>query len=285
MCVFLGLAQYSGDPRIEWHLNAYSSKDAVLDAVKNLPYKGGNTLTGATFQKFYIYIYTYIFFFLWYHPSIVSVSRPRLDLHPGELLQAWSRLTPGRPQDRDPHHRREIPGWRDTSCRKPEELRSGAVCYRWGRTHAGALVSSRVKKTFRCAITASPLRRRLSPQAFRFEFVRLSHSRDCDVSGTPRGLSAYTDSDRVKDQRSSWQHIFRWNTRIIMTNVLTGTFLTGSTELITLNCVSNSKLCWPSRFFARPAAKCVTWPSFTNCGSESLVWRLQLLGCADSASV
>uniref|UniRef100_A0A8C4Y8J3 Collagen alpha-1(XIV) chain n=1 Tax=Gopherus evgoodei TaxID=1825980 RepID=A0A8C4Y8J3_9SAUR len=42
----VGLAQYSGDPRIEWHLNAFSTKDAVLDAVRNLPYKGGNTLTG-----------------------------------------------------------------------------------------------------------------------------------------------------------------------------------------------------------------------------------------------
>ncbi|XP_056154027.1 LOW QUALITY PROTEIN: collagen alpha-1(XIV) chain [Lampris incognitus] len=42
----IGLAQYSGDPRIEWHLNAYTTKDAVIDAVKNLPYKGGNTLTG-----------------------------------------------------------------------------------------------------------------------------------------------------------------------------------------------------------------------------------------------
>lgn len=43
---FLGLAQYSGDPRIEWHLNTFSTKDAVIDAVRNLPYKGGNTLTG-----------------------------------------------------------------------------------------------------------------------------------------------------------------------------------------------------------------------------------------------
>ncbi|XP_059920806.1 collagen alpha-1(XIV) chain [Gadus macrocephalus] len=42
----IGLAQYSGDPRIEWHLNAYTTKDTVIDAVKNLPYKGGNTLTG-----------------------------------------------------------------------------------------------------------------------------------------------------------------------------------------------------------------------------------------------
>uniref|UniRef100_A0A671TPR1 Collagen type XIV alpha 1 chain n=1 Tax=Sparus aurata TaxID=8175 RepID=A0A671TPR1_SPAAU len=42
----IGLAQYSGDPRIEWHLNAHTTKEAVIDAVKNLPYKGGNTLTG-----------------------------------------------------------------------------------------------------------------------------------------------------------------------------------------------------------------------------------------------
>jgi len=47
VCVCLaGLAQYSGDPRIEWHLNAFTTKEAVIDAVKNLPYKGGNTLTG-----------------------------------------------------------------------------------------------------------------------------------------------------------------------------------------------------------------------------------------------
>uniref|UniRef100_A0A8C7ZXP1 Collagen alpha-1(XIV) chain n=1 Tax=Oryzias sinensis TaxID=183150 RepID=A0A8C7ZXP1_9TELE len=42
----IGLAQYSGDPRIEWHLNTYHTKDAVIDAIKNMPYKGGNTLTG-----------------------------------------------------------------------------------------------------------------------------------------------------------------------------------------------------------------------------------------------
>ncbi|XP_053719022.1 collagen alpha-1(XIV) chain-like [Synchiropus splendidus] len=42
----IGLAQYSGDPRIEWHLNTHGTKDTVIDAVKNLPYKGGNTLTG-----------------------------------------------------------------------------------------------------------------------------------------------------------------------------------------------------------------------------------------------
>ncbi|KAM6973005.1 collagen alpha-1(XIV) chain [Aplochiton taeniatus] len=42
----IGLAQYSGDPRVEWHLNTHATKEAVIDAVKNLPYKGGNTLTG-----------------------------------------------------------------------------------------------------------------------------------------------------------------------------------------------------------------------------------------------
>ncbi|XP_048882366.1 collagen alpha-1(XIV) chain isoform X2 [Brienomyrus brachyistius] len=42
----VGLSQYSGDPRIEWNLNTFSTKDAVIEAVNNLPYKGGNTLTG-----------------------------------------------------------------------------------------------------------------------------------------------------------------------------------------------------------------------------------------------
>nr|XP_061786873.1 collagen alpha-1(XIV) chain-like isoform X1 [Nerophis lumbriciformis] len=42
----VGLAQFSGEPRIEWHLNAHMTKAAVLEAVRNLPYKGGNTLTG-----------------------------------------------------------------------------------------------------------------------------------------------------------------------------------------------------------------------------------------------
>uniref|UniRef100_A0AAY4DX04 Collagen, type XIV, alpha 1b n=1 Tax=Denticeps clupeoides TaxID=299321 RepID=A0AAY4DX04_9TELE len=37
---------FGGDPRIEWHLNTHTNKGAVIDAVKNLPYKGGNTLTG-----------------------------------------------------------------------------------------------------------------------------------------------------------------------------------------------------------------------------------------------
>lgn len=41
-----GLAQYSGDPKTEWHLNAHSTRESLLEAVANLPYKGGNTMTG-----------------------------------------------------------------------------------------------------------------------------------------------------------------------------------------------------------------------------------------------
>ncbi|KAM3861132.1 collagen alpha-1(XII) chain-like [Diretmus argenteus] len=44
--VQIGLAQYSGDPKTEWHLNAHPTRDSLLEAVSNLPYKGGNTMTG-----------------------------------------------------------------------------------------------------------------------------------------------------------------------------------------------------------------------------------------------
>ncbi|GAA6231691.1 collagen alpha-1(XII) chain-like isoform X1 [Lates japonicus] len=44
--VQIGLAQYSGDPKTEWHLNAHSTKVSLLEAISNLPYKGGNTMTG-----------------------------------------------------------------------------------------------------------------------------------------------------------------------------------------------------------------------------------------------
>ena len=41
-----GLAQYSGDPKTEWHLKDHPTKESLLDAIANLPYKGGNTMTG-----------------------------------------------------------------------------------------------------------------------------------------------------------------------------------------------------------------------------------------------
>ncbi|XP_034732164.1 collagen alpha-1(XX) chain isoform X1 [Etheostoma cragini] len=42
----IGLTQYSGDPRTEWQLNDFTTKDQLLEAVRNFRYKGGNTFTG-----------------------------------------------------------------------------------------------------------------------------------------------------------------------------------------------------------------------------------------------
>ncbi|XP_040007868.1 collagen alpha-1(XX) chain isoform X2 [Xiphias gladius] len=42
----IGLTQYSGDPRTEWHLNNFTTKDQLLEGVRNFRYKGGNTFTG-----------------------------------------------------------------------------------------------------------------------------------------------------------------------------------------------------------------------------------------------
>ncbi|XP_061752464.1 collagen alpha-1(XII) chain-like [Nerophis ophidion] len=44
--VQIGLVEYSGEPTTEWHLNAHPTKASLLKAVANLPYKGGNTMTG-----------------------------------------------------------------------------------------------------------------------------------------------------------------------------------------------------------------------------------------------
>ncbi|XP_029774395.1 collagen alpha-1(XX) chain isoform X3 [Suricata suricatta] len=44
--VQVGLTQYSGDPRTEWDLNTFRTKEDVLAAVRSLRYKGGNTFTG-----------------------------------------------------------------------------------------------------------------------------------------------------------------------------------------------------------------------------------------------
>ncbi|KAM4604543.1 collagen alpha-1(XX) chain-like, partial [Discoglossus pictus] len=42
----IGLSQYSGEPQTEWDLNSFSTKPEVLEAVRRLKYKGGNTFTG-----------------------------------------------------------------------------------------------------------------------------------------------------------------------------------------------------------------------------------------------
>ncbi|XP_061592845.1 collagen alpha-1(XX) chain [Cololabis saira] len=44
--VQIGLTQYSGDPRTEWQLGNFSSKEQLLEAVRSFRYKGGNTFTG-----------------------------------------------------------------------------------------------------------------------------------------------------------------------------------------------------------------------------------------------
>lgn len=93
----VGLAQYSGDPRIEWHLNTHSSKEAVMEAAKNLPYKGGNTLTGTntytrTHPATHTHTHTTLFLLLTTPHRLFLLlpgpsSRSGPHLHPGEQLQ------------------------------------------------------------------------------------------------------------------------------------------------------------------------------------------------------
>ncbi|XP_019907166.2 collagen alpha-1(XIV) chain isoform X2 [Esox lucius] len=44
--VQIALSQYSGDPRTEWQLNNFTTREQLLEAVRNFRYKGGNTFTG-----------------------------------------------------------------------------------------------------------------------------------------------------------------------------------------------------------------------------------------------
>ena len=44
----VAIAQFSDDPRTEFKLNSYSDKQSLLDAIKSIAYKGGNTKTGET---------------------------------------------------------------------------------------------------------------------------------------------------------------------------------------------------------------------------------------------
>lgn len=47
----VGLAQYSDDTFIEFLLNQYSSKDNMLEQIKNLPFRSGSTYTGAALES------------------------------------------------------------------------------------------------------------------------------------------------------------------------------------------------------------------------------------------
>lgn len=42
----VAVVQYSTDTRTEFNLNQYFRRAELLRAIKNLPYKGGNTMTG-----------------------------------------------------------------------------------------------------------------------------------------------------------------------------------------------------------------------------------------------
>lgn len=46
----VGIVQYSSDTRKEFDLNQYFRRGDLLRAIKNLPYKGGNTMTGTLFE-------------------------------------------------------------------------------------------------------------------------------------------------------------------------------------------------------------------------------------------
>lgn len=42
----MAIIQFSDDPRTEFKLNAYKTKETLLDAIQRIAYKGGNTKTG-----------------------------------------------------------------------------------------------------------------------------------------------------------------------------------------------------------------------------------------------
>lgn len=44
----VAMVQFTDDPRTEFKLNSYKTKETLLDAIKHISYKGGNTKTGKT---------------------------------------------------------------------------------------------------------------------------------------------------------------------------------------------------------------------------------------------
>lgn len=49
----VGVIQYSSDTRTEFNLNQYYQRDELLTAIKTIPYKGGNTMTGMFYEFCY----------------------------------------------------------------------------------------------------------------------------------------------------------------------------------------------------------------------------------------
>lgn len=50
----VGVVQYSSDTRTEFNLNQYFRRSDLLDAIKRIPYKGGNTMTGIDFPHVFM---------------------------------------------------------------------------------------------------------------------------------------------------------------------------------------------------------------------------------------
>lgn len=48
MCLQVAMVQFTDDPRTEFKLDAYKTKETLLDAIRHISYKGGNTKTGKT---------------------------------------------------------------------------------------------------------------------------------------------------------------------------------------------------------------------------------------------
>jgi collagen type XIV alpha len=42
------MVQFTDDPRTEFKLDSYKTKETLLDAIRHISYKGGNTKTGKT---------------------------------------------------------------------------------------------------------------------------------------------------------------------------------------------------------------------------------------------
>lgn len=51
----VGVVQYSSDTRTEFNLNQYYQQEDLLAAIKRIPYKGGNTMTGIFFTNLVLF--------------------------------------------------------------------------------------------------------------------------------------------------------------------------------------------------------------------------------------
>lgn len=132
-----GLAQYSGDPKTEWHLNAHSTKVSLLEAIANLPYKGGNTMTGDWTFPLFIRVqrsqgnWNVPFHRLLWLTSSFPSYRNGSELHPPEQLQSQRWTARRSSQNWCPDHWRKVPGRNHLQLPEAERQRHRALRYRW----------------------------------------------------------------------------------------------------------------------------------------------------------